>query len=163
MPHRGPLHARIAWEAYRVPTAALRFFNVFGPRQDPNSPYSGVITIFAERIRRGRPPILHGDGQQTRDFIYVSDVTRHLEAAVASLKADPRAFMSNVCTGHAITIEQLARRMAALMGRPDLPIEFGPARAADIRFSRGDPGLAERALEVRAETTLDEGLSALLL
>lgn len=156
------LHARVAWKTHRVPTASLRIFNVFGPRQDANSPYSGVIAIFAERIKCGESPIIYGDGQQTRDFIYVSDVTRHLEAAMASLEANPRTVLRNVCTGRAVTVEALGRRIAELLGRDGLKVQFAQPRFEDVRYSWGDPSLAVQELRVRAETTLDGGLLTLL-
>jgi UDP-glucose 4-epimerase len=156
------LHARVAWQSHRVPTASLRIFNVFGPRQDANSSYSGVITIFAELMKRGESPIIYGDGQQTRDFIYVSDVARHLEAAMASIEANPRSVLCNVCTGRAVTVEALGQRIAELLGRDGLKAQFAEPRPGDVRYSRGDPSLAVQELRVRAETTLDGGLLSLL-
>src|SRR6201996_6028020 len=77
------LHARVPSHVHGIPTVGLRFFNVYGPRQDPKSPYSGVISIFCERIAGGLPIAIYGDGQQTRDFVYVADVVRALLAAMA--------------------------------------------------------------------------------
>jgi UDP-glucose 4-epimerase len=156
------LHARVAWEIHGVPTAALRIFNAFGPRQALCSDYSGVISVFANRIIGNQPPIIHGDGQQTRDFIYVGDVVRHFQATMSSLEANPRAFVCNVCTGKAVTIEALARRMVALAGLSDLQIEFDAARMGDIRHCCGAPSLALRELGIFATTPLDQGLTALL-
>ncbi len=82
------LHARVATHVHRVPTAGLRFFNVYGPRQDPRSPYSGVISIFCERVRSGRAVQIHGDGGQTRDFVFVADVVAALLAAMDARPAD---------------------------------------------------------------------------
>ncbi len=76
--YAGELHAAIGWGVHGVPSFGLRFFNVYGPRQDPSSPYSGVISIFADRAARGAPVSVHGDGGQTRDFVYVGDVVAHL-------------------------------------------------------------------------------------
>ena len=93
------LHARVAGHVHGIPTVGLRFFNVYGPRQDPRSPYSGVISIFCERIRRGAPIDIFGDGAQTRDFVYVADVGRG--AACRDAARDPAdAPVFNVCTGH---------------------------------------------------------------
>jgi UDP-glucose 4-epimerase len=156
------LHARVAWIVHGVPTAALRLFNVFGPRQDAGSPYSGVIAIFADRIRRGEAPIVYGDGQQTRDFIYVGDVTQHLEAAMNSLASKPRSLICNVCTGRAVTIQALAHHIGDVLGHPGFRVKFAPPRTGDLRHSCGDPHRAMHELNVRPEIALHCGLSALL-
>jgi len=153
------LHARVAFGVHGVPTLGFRFFNVYGPRQDPASPYSGVISIFAARIAAGQPLTLHGDGLQTRDFVYVADVVRHLVAGMAALRAAPQAGVLNVCTGRATSVLALAEALARLDGRP-LELRHGPARAGDIRASLGSPAAATAMLGLRAETTLEEGLRA---
>ncbi|MFC7474279.1 NAD-dependent epimerase/dehydratase family protein [Dankookia sp. GCM10030260] len=153
------LHARVAFTVHRVPTMGFRFFNVFGPRQDPASPYSGVISIFAARIGAGQALTLHGDGLQTRDFVYVEDVVRHLMAGMEVLHAAPQATVFNVCTGRATSVLELAQTLARLDGRP-LAITFGPARAGDIRASLGNPAAATAVLGVRAKTSLEMGLLA---
>jgi UDP-glucose 4-epimerase len=136
----------------------LRFFNVFGPRQDPASPYSGVISIFAGRLRSGLPLTVHGDGGQTRDFIYVADVVRHLLAAMAhATLAGP---VYNVCTGQATSVRTLAAAMAAALDMP-LKIEQLPARTGDIRRSLGDPARARTGLGIAAATDLATGLALL--
>jgi UDP-glucose 4-epimerase len=153
------LHARIASSVHGIPTMGFRFFNVYGPRQDPASPYSGVISIFADRLRRGLPITVHGDGQQVRDFVYVGDVVRHLVAGMARVSIESDVL--NVCTGRPTTIRDLARSMANLLGvRPT--IVTGPARAGDIRVSVGNPTRATSILGVRAETPLGTGLAHLL-
>lgn len=156
------LHARVAWSVHQTPTAGLRFFNVFGPRQDPASPYSGVISIFAARIANRTGVTLHGDGSQTRDFIYVADVVRHIRAAMVSLGDRPRAFACNVCTGRAVSVEQLARTMARVSGWNAPSISYGPARAGDIKHSLGSPALAIAELGVCAEADFEESLSQTL-
>src|SRR5262249_38795661 len=108
------LHARVASHVHRIPTVGLRFFNVYGPRQDPRSPYSGVISIFCERILRGATIDLYGDGEQTRDFVYVGDVVAALLAAMRLAPADAPVF--NVCTGIATSVLQLAGTIADLAG-----------------------------------------------
>jgi UDP-glucose 4-epimerase len=152
-------HARVAGGVHGVATFGLRFFNVFGPRQDPDSPYSGVVSIFADRLSSGRPVTIHGDGGQTRDFIYVGDVVRALAAAME--RADTTAPVSNVCTGRATTVATLARTLAGLTAST-APITSGPARVGDIRHSLGDPTIMRRTLGVSARVTLRDGLSALL-
>lgn len=153
------LHAKVGFGVHGVPSMGFRFFNVFGPRQDPASPYSGVISIFAARIAKGLPLTLHGDGRQTRDFVYVDDVVRHLVAGMGVLHATPRADVLNVCTGRATSIIELAQTLARLDGRP-LAISFGPARAGDIRASLGSPLRATAILGVQATITLETGLRA---
>ena len=109
-----------------VATTALRFFNVYGPRQDPSSPYSGVISIFADRARAGKPLTIFGDGQQTRDFVYVGDVVR---AIVAALADGNSRLVANVGTGSEITVLELARTLVDLCGNRS-SIEHAPPRSA---------------------------------
>ncbi|MDE2006047.1 MAG: NAD-dependent epimerase/dehydratase family protein [Rhodospirillales bacterium] len=150
------LHAAVATGVFAVPTVGLRFFNVYGPRQDPASPYSGVISIFAARLRRGEPVELHGDGCQTRDFIHVGDVVAALRAAMARLP--PGAPVFNVCTGIGTTIRDLAEALAALHGRR-AAIRAAPARPGDIRGSVGDPAAARATLGLGAPVGLRAGLA----
>jgi UDP-glucose 4-epimerase len=132
------LHARVASLVHRVPTTGLRFFNVYGPRQDPASPYSGVISIFFDRLSKGEPIDIFGDGTQTRDFVYVGDVVAAMLAAMRRLMHSVRcdAAVHNVCTGRATTILELARLIAA--GRPVM-MQHCPPRAGEIRHSWGSP------------------------
>jgi UDP-glucose 4-epimerase len=157
----GELHAAVGWHVHRVPTVGMRFFNVYGPRQDPASPYSGVISIFARRIAAGDPVELHGDGSQTRDFIYVADVVTHLQAAMMALGADPGALVLNVCTGLETSISHLAELVGAAAGCPPI-ITHRPARAGDISRSLGDPTEAKSRLGVAAKHDLAGGLGALV-
>jgi UDP-glucose 4-epimerase len=152
------LHAAVAMQVHGVPTAGLRFFNVFGPRQDPHSPYSGVISIFAALAAADRTVTVHGDGQQERDFVYVGDVVTHLRAAMQLLARQPGSAVFNVCTGRATSVLELASSLARLHGRA-ARIAHGPARPGDIRRSLGDPSLAIATLGVRADTTLEDGLA----
>ncbi|MBM3546336.1 MAG: NAD-dependent epimerase/dehydratase family protein [Alphaproteobacteria bacterium] len=153
------LHARVASHVHGVPTTGMRFFNVYGPRQDPKSPYSGVISVFAESVMTGRRIGIHGDGGQTRDFIFVGDVVDHLMAAMATSTTTSRVF--NVCTGNATSILYLARTLMKAAGR-SFEIKHGPARAGDIRESVGDPSRAIAGLGLRAVTPLADGLCTLL-
>jgi UDP-glucose 4-epimerase len=152
-------HALVAGHVHGVPTTGLRFFNVYGPRQDPRSPYSGVISIFAERLLTGRPLAIHGDGRQVRDFVYVEDVVSCLIAGMANASTEARVF--NVCTGRPTAIRDLADTLARLSGRP-ARLHPGPARAGDIRESLGDPDGAAAGLGVRCATPLDAGLGRTL-
>jgi UDP-glucose 4-epimerase len=153
------LHGRVAWNIHRIPSIGLRFFNVYGPRQDPSSPYSGVISIFVDRMRGGRGVDVYGDGQQLRDFIFVKDVVRFLLAAMGKAEGDGRVF--NVCTGRSTSIVDLARTIAGVVGCQPA-IAQKPPRAGDIRVSLGHPDAAERFLGVKALTSLEDGLRATL-
>jgi UDP-glucose 4-epimerase len=155
------LHARVAWQVHGVPTLGLRFFNVYGPRQDPASPYSGVVSVFAARLACGEGVTVHGDGTQTRDFVFVADVVAHLRAAMRRLRAAPGAEVLNVCTGRATSVLELAAILARLLGRP-LTVTHGPRRPGDIARSLGDPTRATAALGIAAATRLEEGLAATL-
>jgi UDP-glucose 4-epimerase len=137
-----------------VPGTALRFFNVYGPRQDPSSPYSGVISIFADRAQAGRPLTLFGDGGQTRDFVYVGDVVR---AIVAALGDGADRVVANVGTGGEITVLELARSIVELCGGRSA-IEHAPARPGEILKSRAQVDRLRDALGVVAETSLLDGL-----
>jgi UDP-glucose 4-epimerase len=150
------LHARVATLAHGIPTIGLRLFNVYGPRQDPASPYSGVISIFADRLRRRQPVDIYGDGDQVRDFIFVDDVVSAFVAALSARQGIGEAF--NVCTGQGTTIRELAGLMGEICGiAPD--IRFRPPRPGDIRASIGDPARARRMLGCAAETSIRDGLT----
>ena len=153
------LHASVAWNVHRVPTFGMRFFNVYGPRQDPSSPYSGVISIFANRIAGRQPITIFGDGQQVRDFVFVADVVAHLIAAMEHCQAG--AEVLNVCTGKSTSVSQLALAMGNLIGgRPE--ISYAPARTGDIKSSIGNPGRATQILGVAANHSLVDGLRVTL-
>lgn len=140
---------------------ALRLFNVFGPGQQPNGPYSSVITAFAERMREGAPLRIDGDGQQTRDFVHVSDVAEFFARALAP--DFERGGAWNVGTGRAITIRALAESVHAIMGDSPLRVTESPERSGDIRHSYADITEASRVFGYVAEQTLEDGLRALLL
>jgi UDP-glucose 4-epimerase len=153
------LHARVATAVHGIPTTGLRLFNVYGPRQDPASPYSGVISIFAARLRAGRPVDIFGDGRQTRDFVYVGDVvTAFVRAMERQL---PGAPVFNVATGVAISVCELAAAIAALCSMP-AEIRYRPPRPGEIRDSRGAPGAARAALGLPEPTPLQAGLGEVL-
>jgi len=145
--------------SYGLPTVALRFFNVYGPRQDPTNPYSGVISIFANRMSRGERPTIYGDGNQTRDFVYVADVVRAILLACEQEKAVGGVF--NVASGKQISILQLAAELNQVLGTALAPI-FAPTRAGEVRFSQGDASLVRETLGWEAQTSLREGLCQLI-
>ena len=155
------LHARVAWLVHGVPTLGLRFFNVYGPRQDPASPYSGVVSIFAARLAQGAALTLHGDGGQTRDFVHVADVVAHLRAAMARLRGGGAgAAVLNVCTGRETSVRDLAATLGGVFGVVPR-IGHGPARPGDIARSLGDPAGAIAALGIAARVRLADGLMAM--
>ncbi len=149
------LHAAVARRAHGVPVAGVRFFNIYGPRQDPASPYSGVISIFVNRISRGQGITIFGDGEQTRDFVYVADAVRFLRAAMDAPKAEPTVY--NACSGRQISINRLASLIGEIAGRPP-EITYEDSRPGDIRYSAGDPSLARSGLGVQVEIPIEEGL-----
>lgn len=155
------LHARVGARVHGVPSVGFRFFNVYGPRQDPSSPYSGVISLFARALAEGRGVTLHGDGRQTRDFIYVGDIVRFLLAGMGRAATQAGAEVLNACTGRETSIADLAATLGRLLDRAPL-VTHGPARAGDIRRSVGAPDRAARLLGVRAATALEQGLAATL-
>jgi len=149
----GEYYTRLYHDLYGLETVSLRYFNVYGPRQLDDGPYSGVISIFARRILEQQPLVIYGDGHQTRDFIYVRDVVRaNLLAAQPDFAAQGQVI--NVGTGIAISILQLAQ----LMGGNDLI--HAPARPGDVRESVADLSLAQRSLGFAPTVSLREGLRA---
>ena len=127
-------YAALYQELYDFSAMALRYFNVYGPRQDPSSPYSGVISIFGRRLRDGKPLTIYGDGQQTRDFIYVGDVAR---ANIAALRGVVNG-VCNVVAGHTVT---LLDTLATVAGVTPV-VSHGEARTGDIRHSSAEIGRA---------------------
>jgi nucleoside-diphosphate-sugar epimerase len=141
-------------------TFCLRYFNVYGPRQDPGSPYSGVISLFVTAALAGRAPTIWGDGGQTRDFTYVADVVRANLAALDLPQGGGR--VANVGRGESISVSALWDAVARAAGRPGLHAVHGPARAGDIRHSRAATARAAEWLGLQGGTPLDEGLALTL-
>lgn len=156
----GEYYLRLFHSLYGLETVALRYFNVYGPRQDPGSAYSGVISRFTEVLRRGGEPTVFGDGGQTRDFVYVGDVVAANLLAMDSPEVG-RGESINIATGRTVTLLALLDELAGLIGRPVHP-EFKPARAGDIRDSAASIGLARRKLGFAPSVDLRDGLSRLL-
>ncbi len=153
------LHARVAGAVYGVPTIGLRFFNVYGPRQDPRSPYSGVISVFCGRLSRGEPILINGDGNQTRDFIFVGDVVGGILAALQ--RASVSAPVLNLCSGQATSVRALAATLIALADA-SVPVLHGPPRPGEIRHSLGDRSRAETMLALAPPRPLSDGLVSVL-
>ena len=144
---------------YGLETLALRYFNVFGPRQDPASPYSGVISIFVDLLRAHKAPTIFGDGEQTRDFVYVADV---VDANLRAMFGDYRGFrVFNVGTGRQTSLNHLLSQLQQLTGI-SIVCRFAEARKGDIRHSLADISLIEGELGYVPSRTLPEGLRLLL-
>jgi len=149
-----------AGAAHGLETVALRYLNVYGPRQALSNPYTGVAAIFATQLMSGRRPVIFEDGLQRRDFVHVSDVVRANLRAAEARQAPGDAF--NVGTGTSITVRDLALRLAALLGRADLqPDLTGSFRAGDIRHCWADVTLARDTLGFAAEVAFEDGLAEL--
>jgi UDP-glucose 4-epimerase len=155
------LHGRVGWGVHQLPTLGLRLFNVYGPRQDPLSPYSGVISIFARLVAAGGQVCVHGDGRQLRDFVYVQDVVAHFRAAMRRLEAHPGCEVVNVCTGRGTTVLELTAILGRIHGRVPRVVHDA-ARVGDIRQSLGNPAKAVAVLGMSAQVDLSDGLSTTL-
>ena len=140
---------------------SLRYFNVFGPRQDPSSPYSGVISLFAGLAQRGEAASIFGDGSQTRDFIFVDDVVRANLLAGDLPELDP-AMVFNVGTGDSVSVLELWESLCRLAGRELISPCFLPFREGDVLHSVCDPGQAAIAMDFRSKIPLEDGLKATL-
>jgi UDP-glucose 4-epimerase len=143
------------YRTYGLETVCLRYFNVFGPRQDPASPYSAVIPIFLTRLLAGKPPVVYGDGGQSRDFVYVGDVVQANLLAADSPKAPGQTF--NVGSGRSISLLELIGALARLLGVQVEPIHE-PPRPGDVRDSLADITLARELLGYTPRIDLEEGL-----
>ena len=143
---------------YGLETVSLRYFNVFGPRQDPTSPYSGVISIFTDFINQGKQPTIYGDGEQTRDFVYVSDVVEANILASTSPSAAGKAF--NVATNGKLSINDLLKTICNIKGALFEP-GYKPGREGDIRHSRADISAAQEQLGWKPVVGFEDGLRRL--
>lgn len=157
------LHGRVAAELFAVPNFGMRFFNVYGPGQDPCSPYAGVISIFIDQALRGTRATIFGDGSATRDFVYVDDVVDALHKAMQVLQSGPRDRFGvfNVSTGHPTRVDELHRHIGKAAGTL-LPAIHAPARTGEIHASTGSTDMLERNLGLRCGTPLTAGLERLV-
>jgi dTDP-L-rhamnose 4-epimerase len=145
--------------AYDVPAVALRFFNVYGPRQALSNPYTGALAIFASRLLNGRAPVIYEDGAQRRDFVHVHDVARACRLALERDGADGRAV--NVASGRSASILEVAAALTLVLGQEIEPELTGKFRAGDIRHCFADATLARETLGFEAEVALDDGMAEL--
>ena len=150
-------HAKVFNELYNLETAVLRYFNVYGPRQDPSSPYSGVISIFMTKALLNQPAIIYGDGSQSRDFVYVKDVVKaNLMAAFAKNAAGR---VMNIGSGRSVRINQLWQAVCALSGCR-LDPRYANERPGDIRESLAGTETARELLNFECEVSFEEGLKS---
>ncbi len=150
-------YADLFHRLYGFSSLGLRYFNVFGPRQDPKSPYAGVIALFVDRITANQPVTVFGDGKQTRDFIFVKDVAK---ANVTALQNNYQG-ACNVATGQSTSLLDLIETLSALAGSKT-PITFSEPKKGDIVHSLADTSRMNNELGIKAETTLKDGLLTLL-
>jgi len=152
-------YCRVFSKSFNLNTVVFRYFNVFGPRQDPSSAYSGVISIFVDKLSQGIVPTIFGNGEQTRDFVYVADVVRANLLAVETRQATGQVF--NIGTGYQISINQLFGSLCGILGC-DVEPNYAPPRAGDIVHSLSSPERAKNILGWQAEIGLEEGLQNLV-
>ena len=153
--YAGELYARIFHQIYGLSTVSLRYFNVFGPRQDPNSQYAAVIPIFINALMTGKPPVIFGDGEQSRDFTFVKNVVR--ANILAAQAEDPSGHVMNIACGQRITLNQLVQKLRGIINSHADPIYTSP-RPGDIRHSLADISKADRLLNYKPTYSMEEGL-----
>lgn len=155
----GELYAQAFAASYQLETVSTRFFNVFGPRQRGDSPYSGVIALFITAMAAGRIPVVHGDGLQSRDFTYVANAVQALIKAAEAPGVSGNVY--NVGTGRSITVLELVAALNRLL-RTTLVPKHGPTRTGDVRYSRADISRARRDLGFEPTVSFEEGLERTL-
>ena len=151
----GEHYCRVWSHVYGLETVCLRYFNIFGPRQDPASPYSGVISTFARKMIDGVAPTIHGDGEQSRDFNYVDNVVDANLAAMAAKTAAGEIY--NIGTGRGVTVNELVATLNQVLGS-DLQAEHGESRAGDVRTSVAAIDRARQALGYEPRVAFEAGL-----
>lgn len=151
------LYGAVFNDLYGLSTIGLRYFNVFGPRQDPNSQYAAVVPKFITAFLEGQAPIIHGDGLQSRDFTFIENVVEaNIAACVASPEAGGRSY--NIALGGRITVEDLCLRIRSLIGT-DIEPQYDETRPGDVMHSQADVALARKFLGYSGKVDLDEGLA----
>ncbi|MFO0974701.1 MAG: SDR family oxidoreductase [Phycisphaerae bacterium] len=149
------LYARAFSECYGIQTISLRYFNVFGPRQDPTSQYAAAIPAFVTSILRNEPPTVYGDGEQTRDFTYIDNVVAANLAAAAAPRVSGE--VCNIACGEAVSVNHVIRRINELLGKSVQP-KYVPSRAGDVKHSLADIGRARELIGYQPKVRFDEGL-----
>jgi nucleoside-diphosphate-sugar epimerase len=152
----GEYYGQVFTNVYGLETVSLRYFNVFGPRQDPGSQYSGVISRFMSALVNGEQPIIFGDGEQSRDFTFVSNVVDANLRAAESLGASGKVM--NIANGRQVTLNELLEIMKKITGKPAVAARYEPVRVGDVRHSLADISLARSVLGYEPTVGLEEGL-----
>jgi UDP-glucose 4-epimerase len=156
----GELYCQAFYYSYGLETVALRYFNVFGPRQDPSGPYAAVIPLFIQAIQEGRQPVIYGDGLQTRDFTYIANIVHGNLLAAQTPGIGGRVF--NLANGDSISLLDLLNTLNELLGT-DVQPKFAPARVGDVKHSRADANLIKTTLGYEPIVGFREGLRRLLV
>lgn len=151
----GELYMQAFAHTYGIETVRLRFFNIFGPRQRSDSPYSGVIALFAAAMAEGRAPTVHGDGLQSRDFTYVANAVQALTRAADAPDASGNVY--NVGTGQSVNLLELITALNNILGT-DLQPTFAPTRAGDVKFSKADIRRTRADLGYNPQVSFEDGL-----
>ena len=151
----GELYGYVFGRCYGLETVSLRYFNVFGPRQDPGSPYSGVLSIFCSALLAGKPPVIYGDGEQSRDFTYIENVVQANLLACEAPKAPGMVF--NIGTGDRFTLNQTVTLLEKISGKR-AAAKYDPPREGDIRDSQADISAARKFLGYNPKIGFEEGL-----
>ncbi len=152
----GEYYCQVFTRVYGLETVSLRYFNVFGPRQDPGSQYSGVVSRFISVLLSGEQPVIYGDGEQSRDFTYIDNVVFANMKAASSKDASGKVI--NVANGQRITLNELLREIQQLTGTQDVAAEYREPRVGDVRHSLADITLAQQFLGYESQVDLKEGL-----
>ena len=152
----GEYYCQVFTRVYGLETVSLRYFNVFGPRQDPGSQYSGVISRFIDTLLRDQRPVIYGDGEQSRDFTYIENVVNANILASETQKGLGQVI--NVGNGERTTLNELLREVKTLLGKTDIEADYQPARAGDVRHSLADTHRARTLLGFEPSVGLKEGL-----
>lgn len=152
----GEYYCRVFNEVYGLETLSLRYFNVFGPRQNPSSAYSGVISRFIDALMKGEPPVIYGDGEQTRDFTYIVNVVdANLKAAQTS---EGVGEVINTANGEKVSLNELLEALKGITGQDNVNAEYLDARTGDVKHSQADNTLAKDWLDYKKLVGLEEGL-----
>jgi UDP-glucose 4-epimerase len=153
----GEHYCRVYYELFGLETVSLRYFNVYGPRQRPDSAYAAVIPLFIDALATGNRPLVHGDGRQSRDFTFVGDAVAANVAAAAAPAERCAGKAYNIAGGGRSSLLDLLAVLGSIMGVSPDPV-FGPLRAGDVRHTQADIAAADKDLSHRPETSLEEGL-----
>ena len=152
----GEYYCQVFSRVYELETVSLRYFNVFGPRQDPSSQYSGVVSRFISALFNGEPPVIYGDGDQSRDFTYVSNVVDANLRAAESVAAVGRVI--NIANGRSVKINHVLELLKELTGRTGVKAEHAPPRTGDVRDSLADLTVARSLLGYNPSVGLEDGM-----